>query len=148
LNWGPLVRPRVDLSLIAASVVVASLVVFIGGRHMVHGEDRFTPAAAVDAVLARGNPGQVMNEPVFGGLLISRGVAPLIDGRVDMYGTDFVLRYVAVDKLTGLLEQYRVAWTIFLPTNPAVTVMDHLPGWSRFYADERAVVHIRQAAAK
>lgn len=145
-NWGPLVRPAAALSLIAVSVAVAGFAAFLGGRHIVHGQDRYTPAAAVDAVLARGIPGQVMNEQMFGGYLNFRGVPPLIDGRVDMYGTDFVLRYSALDQLTGLLAQYNIAWTIFLPSNPAVTVMDHLPGWRRAYSDDYAVVHVREPA--
>jgi hypothetical protein len=146
-NAGLLTRPRADIALIAVSLLMMSLVVFLDARNVVHGQDRFTPAAAVDAVLAQGVSGQVMNEQIFGGYLIFRGIAPLIDGRVDMYGPDFVLRYAALDQLTGILDQYHIAWTIFLPASPSVTVLDNLPGWSRLYSDPYAVVHVRQEGA-
>jgi hypothetical protein len=53
---------------------------------------------------------------------------------------------MALDQLTALLEQYRVAWTIFEPANPRTAVMDNLAGWSRLYADDKAVVHIRNGS--
>jgi hypothetical protein len=145
-NWDALARPVVDRSMIAAAVVVAGIAGFLGCSHVAHGADRFTPAAAVDAFAARGISGPVLNEQNFGGYLIFRGVKPFVDGRVDMYGDEFMRRYLAVDQLTGLLAQYHIAWTIFYPNNPRTTVMDNLPGWNRLYADATAVVHVRQVA--
>jgi hypothetical protein len=77
---------------------------------------------------------------------VFRGYQPFIDGRIDLYGNEFMARYTALDQLTALLEQYRVAWTIFEPANPRTAVMDNLPGWSRLYADDKAVVHIRSGS--
>ncbi len=145
-RWGVLARPGVDRAMILVSVFAAIITAFVGARHVIRGQDKFTPAAAIDAVLARGISGQVLNEHNYGGYLIFRGVAPLIDGRIDMYGNSFVLRYFAVDQLTSLLVQYQVGWTIFLPSNPGTAVMDNLSGWTRFYSDEMAVVHVRQSA--
>jgi hypothetical protein len=62
---------------------------------------------------------------------------------VDMYGNDFMIRYTALDQLTSLLHQHRVAWTIFEPHNPRTVVMDNLSGWKRVYADQWAVVHVK-----
>jgi hypothetical protein len=30
------------------------------------------------------------------------------------------------------------------PKTPAVVLLDHLPGWRRLYADDIAVVHVRE----
>jgi hypothetical protein len=146
-KWGILAAPGIDRSMIVASLLVAGVVGVLGCSHLVHGPDRFTPIAALDAVSAHGIPGPVLNEQNFGGYLIFRGMMPFIDGRVDMYGAEFVRRYLAVDQLTGLLVQYHIAWTIFYPSNPRTTVMDNLPGWRRFYSDDSAVVHVRQTMA-
>ena len=145
-GWGALARPGIDLSLMAASLIAAIIVAWVGSRHVIRGPDRYTPAAALDAVIAHGIPGPVLNEQNYGGYFIFRGVEPFIDGRVDMYGNDFMLRYSSIDQLTGLLEQYHIAWTIFWVGNPRTTVMDHLPGWIRLYSDEMAVIHVRQTA--
>jgi hypothetical protein len=115
-------------------------------RDPVHAPDRFTPAAALAAVQAQRISGPVLNSYNFGGYLIFRGYAPFIDGRVDMYGNTFVSRYFSLDQLPALLEQYRVTWTIFEPSNPRAIIMDNLPNWSRLYADEIAVVHVRTSA--
>ena len=56
-----------------------------------------------------------------------------------------MLRYAALSELTKLLEEYRIAWTIFEPDEPRVVVMDGLPGWTRLFADDKAVVHVRAA---
>jgi hypothetical protein len=144
--WGALARPGIDLSVIVASLFAASIVGFLGCSHLIHGPDRFTPAAALNAVIAHGIPGPVLNEQNFGGYFIFSGVMPFVDGRVDMYGNEFMLRYLDVNQLTGLLTQYHIAWTIFYPSNPRTAVMDNLPGWTRFYSDEMAVVHVRQPA--
>ena len=146
MYWGALARSGIDRSLIVASLLTASIVGVFGCRHLTHEVDRFTPTAALNAVIAHGIPGPVLNEQNFGGYLIFRGVNPFIDGRVDMYGNEFMLRYLDVNQLTSLLAQYHIAWTIFYPSNPRTAVMDNLPGWTRLYSDEMTVVHVRQSA--
>jgi hypothetical protein len=94
----------------------------------------------------------VFNEYGFGGYLIFKGVRPFIDGRTDMYGDAFMARYkriVSADHsaLEAAIAQYRIAWTILPPDNPVVAELDHEPGWRRLYADQYAVVQIRQADA-
>jgi hypothetical protein len=117
-------------------------------RGVIAGADRFTPAAALAAV----GPGQI-REPVFndfnfGGFLIFSGIPPFIDGRADMYGDQFLRRYAKRDELPGLLSQYHVTWTLLGVDHPDVPLLDHLPGWRRFYADSVAIVHVRDTAEK
>jgi MFS family permease len=136
-------RPAVRLSVVGLALLATGIFTFAGCRDVVRGPDSYTPAAAMAAVEAYGVSGPVLNAQNFGGYLIFRGYQPFIDGRIDLYGNEFIARYMALDQLTALLAQYRVAWTIFEPANPRTTVMDNLPGWSRLYADDAAVVHIR-----
>ena len=140
--WAALDRPAVKRSVVGLALLAAGIFAFAGCRDVVRGPDSYTPAAAVAAVEARGVHGPVLNAQNFGGYLVFRGYRPFIDGRIDLYGNEFIARYMALDQLTALLAQYRVAWTIFEPANPRTAVMDNLPAWSRLYADDTAVVHI------
>jgi hypothetical protein len=147
LHWGVLARPAVRLAAVGAAFFAAGTAAFAGCRDTIRGADRFTPAAALAATEAHGISGPVLNAYNFGGYLIFRGYAPFVDGRVDMYGNEFISRYQSLGQLTELLKDYHIAWTIFEPGNPRTVVMDNLSGWSRFYADDTAVVHLRNAPA-
>jgi hypothetical protein len=110
-----------------------------------------SPGAALAHVPAELRAKHVLNEYGMGGYLIFEGVKPFIDGRADMYGDDFFNAYIKAVKpdrlrLVALLEKYDVSWTILDAGNPAVQVLDGLPGWRRLYADKYAVVHVRSGA--
>lgn len=116
-----------------------------------------TPDAALAAVHAAypgGStpfPSRVLNSSEFAGYLIFDGIAPFIDARGDMYGDEFFFDYQNAlqlkdpELLPKLLERYRVDWTLLRPGVPAVALLDRLPGWKRLYADDTAVVHVREA---
>ena len=102
---------------------------------------------AISAAEAQHVEGPVFNDYNFGGYLIFRGIKPFIDGRY-FYGDPFIRRYVEAVSLKGnelpvLLAQYGIRWTLLQPDQPAVALLDHLSGWRRVYADEIAVVHVR-----
>jgi len=110
--------------------------------------DVATPAAALAAVEAVHVRGLVVNDYGFGGYLIFAGIPPFIDGRAELYGDEFIKRYVQAmllesDELPKLLDQYGIVWTLIAPERPAALLLDHLPGWRRLYADDVAVVHVR-----
>jgi len=116
-----------------------------------------TPDAALAAVHAAypgGStpfPSRVLNSYEFAGYLIFEGIPPFIDGRGDMYGDEFFFSYENalslkdLELLPKLLERYQVGWTLLRPGVPAVALLDRLPGWRRLYADDTAVVHVRDA---
>jgi len=109
-----------------------------------------TPSAALAAAQRLGLTGPVFNSEMFGGYLISRGVPVFIDGRIEMYGNDFLADDVAAERgdaavLQRLLTRYRVAWTLLQPGSGAAQILEHLPGWRRVYADKWAVVDRRIA---
>jgi hypothetical protein len=104
------------------------------------------PVSAVNAAHAAGLGERVLNSIRFGGYLMFAGIPTFIDGRADLFGDEFLARDAAAGAAIGnalpeLLDHYTVAWTLFEPSSPAVTLLDHLPGWKRLYADEYAVVH-------
>jgi hypothetical protein len=109
-----------------------------------------SPAAAVDVLMDR-NPKHVLNDLPFGGYLISRGVPVFVDGRAELYGEQFEMAYFRaldlkdVNLFLDLLKTYDIDAVLLTPTTPAVTLLDHLDGWQRAYADENAVLHIRKA---
>ena len=90
----------------------------------------------------------VLNTYGFGGMLIFNGIAPYIDGRVDMYGDAFLDEHQQM--LGGDMDLFRrvqrsqdLAWTIISPREPLAARLDAEPGWRRIYADEHAVIHVR-----
>ncbi len=122
-----------------------------------HPSPESTPASALRAIQEAfpenptKQPGRVLNSYDFGGYLIFAGVSPYIDGRADLYGDAFVRQYVRTvqledpELLPQLLASQRIGWTLLKPGEPAIGVLDHLPGWRRFHVDKTAVVHVREA---
>lgn len=110
-----------------------------------------TPTAAIQAARKANLTGPVLNEYSFGGYLIYSGISPFIDGRADMYGDDFLKHHIealsleAPDGLLLTLKKYHIQWTLLPPNIPAVTLLDHLPEWCRFYTDKIAVVHVKKS---
>ena len=109
---------------------------------------RITPAAAV-AALKEAHAGPLLNQYDFGGYLVYAGLPTFVDGRTELYGGAFFTRYYRDITLADLadfdrlLDQYKIKATLLSPETPAVAYLDRLPGWRRLYADDIAVVHVR-----
>jgi hypothetical protein len=107
-----------------------------------------SPMAAVD-VLKDHNAKRILNDLQFGGYLISREFPVFIDGRAELYGEQFEMAYYNalqlknVDMFIGLLKSYDIDAVLLTPSTPAASLLDHLDGWQRSYADETAVAYIR-----
>jgi hypothetical protein len=111
-------------------------------------EDRVTPVAALAHVPQALRAAPVLNAYDYGGYLIDQGVRVFIDGRTDMYPTEFLRnddRLLAGETaaLSASLARYRIGWTIYPAGSGAVRTLDRLSGWHRLYGDANAVVHVR-----
>ena len=147
-------RPAHDLKIgfsptpaIAAIVIIAAAAL----RPDVAPARAITPGAAMRAIGSEAGP--ILNDYAFGGYLDFIGAAPFIDGRGELYGEQYLLRYQqALDlqniaEFERLLDQYHIRTTLLTPSTPAVSLLDRLPGWRRIYADNIAVVHQREPTA-
>jgi len=111
------------------------------------------PAAALDA-LRQHQAKRIFNDYQFGGFLIANDVPTFIDSRAELYGENFTMNYLRAvearspDQLAGLLDEFQADSTLFAPDRPTVVLLDHMPGWSRLYADDVAVAHVRVVPAK
>lgn len=150
------VRTSYNLKLILACAT-AAVVIGVSAIRLSfpfpRGGQVLTPEAALNSLPQKLAGTHVLNEYGFGGYLIFRGVRPFIDSRAELYGDAFLTDYariVAPDAkaLNSAIEKYHVGWTIFPPDSPVVAVLDLMPGWHRLYADDIAVVHIRDANPK
>jgi hypothetical protein len=144
----------------ATPVAVAAVVIALGvlstaillDRRGLRPRENVAPVAAVDAARAAGLDRHVLNSLRFGGYLMFVGIPTFIDGRADLFGDEFLARNAAAsagidNALPDLLEEYAVAWTLFEPSSAAASLLDHLPGWQRVYADADTVVHRRKTGA-
>jgi hypothetical protein len=127
--------------LVALSVARLMLPVARGGGDV-------TPREALAHVPADVIRTPVLNEYGFGGYLIFAGLKPFIDSRAELYGDEFLKNYARIiapepDALKATLAKYKIGWTLLKPDCPAVAVLDMMPGWHRLYADDVAVVHVR-----
>ena len=144
----PWLAAAAGLALAAAAVTGAS-----AARDSIAPAAAITPANAVNALtgVARG---PILNDYALGGYLDFVGIAPFIDGRTELYGEAFVVRYHRAVNLENLpdflrlLDEYRIEATLLLPATPAVALLDRLPDWRRVYADDIAVVHVRGTPRK
>ena len=111
---------------------------------------KITPAVAVQKLKELNRP--VLNDYDLGGYLIFAGVAPFIDGRTELYGEKFYMRYYRavtledLDEFLRLLDEHAIGATLLTPSTPALKLLDRLPGWERVYADDSAVLHRRISA--
>jgi hypothetical protein len=108
-----------------------------------------TPSAAFAYSRAAGLKGRVFNHYDFGGFLIRAGIPTFIDGRGELYGGDFIKRYVEAVNLSGdepleqVLDRYKIDWTFLGKDQPANKLLARLPGWRRAYSDDTATIFVR-----
>jgi hypothetical protein len=114
-----------------------------------------TPVAAVD-LLEQRRAQRIFNAYQFGGYLISRDIPVYVDGRAELYGEKFVMDFFKATEgkkpelLPRLLDEYKIDATLLVADAPGPQILDQLTGWKRIYADDIAVIHVRDdsAAAK
>lgn len=136
------------LMIVAASWTSTSL-------YMAHHRFTFrmthTPVAAVD-LLEQRKVQRIFNAYQFGGYLISRDIPVFVDGRAELYGEKFVMDFFKATEgrkpelLPRLLDEYKIDATLLVADAPGPQILDQLKGWKRIYADDIAVIHVRDQA--
>jgi hypothetical protein len=134
----------------AIGLVVATLVVD-GGHLPTTFDPKVAPLAAIQHMLARDIRGNGFHSDEFGDQLIY--AAPgryriFIDGRLDMYGEEWVARYTAATllkpELDEILERYAIRWILYPGDSPLMRVMRTRPGWRVDYEDKVATLLVRE----
>jgi hypothetical protein len=139
-----------DKKLAAIAIACLSLLLITGVMRWVMARavqppSSAAPERAIAAAKAAGVTGHMLNSYGFGGYLIFSGIQPLIDGRVDLYGNEFLQRYFSAMRLTdendakALLKQYDVRWALLRPHAP-IAFMLKTDGWVELYRDDNAIV--------
>ncbi len=142
----PAGRNAIVLCLVLGAVYAASVVRFAGIRP----PNDTMPTAALDFIREANLPGNVLNHYGFGGVLISNGVKTFIDGRGELFGGDFIKRYVEIVNgresrpLEETLDEFHIDWTFLQKDQAANKILAHLPNWKRVYSDNTATIFVRQ----
>ncbi|WP_409192082.1 hypothetical protein [Bradyrhizobium sp. RDM4] len=103
-------------------------------------------------MLAERKAARIFNSYGFGGYLIVRDIRPFVDGRSELYGEKFLMGYFAaedgrdVSGLLRMLDDNRIDATLLTTDSPAAQILDHIKRWKRIYADNVAVIHVRDNA--
>jgi hypothetical protein len=144
-------QPGAGRAVVGISAIALIAVVGTAAVTSAEPSPSITPAAAVSALQAA-KVGRILNAYDFGGYLIRSGIPTFIDGRSDVSGAAFISRYYRaitlsdLDDFVKLLDEYRIGGTLLPPGTSAIAFLDRLPGWHRLYADDLAVVHVRDKA--
>ncbi len=142
---------RLNLGVFAGALLVATSLVNAARSPIFHPVPHATPEQALATVRAAGVSGNVFNKYYFGGFLISQHVPTFIDGRAEFYGAKRIEAYYAAidetdpEKMRRFVSENDVAWTLLQPGDAAIAAFEKLDGWRRLYADEFAVVHVRDS---
>jgi len=109
------------------------------------------PLNAVSYIKDNGITGNTFTDPnIWSGYLIweTPSNPVYIDGRIDMYGDDFVREYLGIIRgLTpwqGTFDKYGVQVAIVSPTSILRLQLEQSPQWQEVYRDEMAVVFTRK----
>jgi hypothetical protein len=132
------------------AIVCGLLVVIVGVSTWTIGPtiqppQRFKPEQAIAAVRLAGIKGNVLNSHGFGGFLIFEGIPTFVDGRVELYGNQFLQRYFDAMNLADpkeaaqILKQYDIHWALLQPKEP-IAFMLKTDGWTQLYDDQSVIV--------
>ena len=131
-----------------ARIVCLAIVIVTLFRPFALSESSLAPTTALSRVPKDIAALPMFNELSMGGYLIFTGHKIFVDGRADVYGADFLTNYDRIihadrEALETAFAKYNIAWSILPPSNGAVAILDQTPGWCRFYADDMAVIHMK-----
>jgi hypothetical protein len=146
----PMAAKRGRLHWALACLAVSAFAIWAGVRvaRSERSIAREYPVGAVEYLARNGiGRGRGYNAYQWGGYLIWRGVPVFIDGRADVYGDDFLGRYVKTMRLDprwpDLLDQFGVDYVLVEPSKPLAAVLLESRDWRSVYEDHVAEVFVR-----
>jgi hypothetical protein len=109
------------------------------------------PVRAVDFIERQGLAGEhCFNNYGWGGYLIWRGIPVFIDGRADVYGDAFILKYVkpyfVQEDWRAPLDEYDVRYALIERDGAMRTLLLASGEWREIYLDDLASVLVRASA--
>ncbi len=111
---------------------------------------KLVPIQAVDFIVDHGLKGPMFNSYGIGGYLIWRLYPEekvFVDGRVEMYGTDFLKTYMFYwhpSVWNDYVKKYRLSYAIIdREPNYTTRYLDESPDWKLVFFDDRAMVYVR-----
>lgn len=131
-------------------VVVLLLAVFWVGQEIDGRDAKIAdnyPVEALAYVKAQGLDSQNgFNQYGWGGYLIWHDVPVVIDGRADLYGSDFITKFANAIRggrgWQAFLDEQAIDYIFIDKANPLMTVLETSSDWVLVYDDEQAVIFV------
>ncbi len=110
------------------------------------------PVAALKALSPESMPPELFNQMRWGGYILYEypDTRIFMDGHADFFGEDLTREYLGIRHLAPGwdegLDRYSVNWTLTMPMAPISQALELSPEWQRAYADDVAVIFVREAS--
>lgn len=137
----PITRAYVNLLLVllVGFAVLANLLLVIDAETIDDAQKRFLPVAVAEQIRSANYVGNMFNSYNMGGYLLFAlpDVPVFVDGRTDLYGNDFLLRYLrAANGIPGwreLLDEYDIGFVVVERASGIAYWLAEEPGWRLDY---------------
>jgi hypothetical protein len=112
------------------------------------------PVDALRAIQPESMPSEVFNQMRWGGYILYEypDVRIFMDGHADYFGEALTREYLGIRHLAPGwaegLDRYEVNWTLTMPMAPISQALELSPQWQRAYADEVAVIYVREDSSR
>ncbi len=146
-------RDRYALNAVLIAILLCIVVkVFPNRQELTQQVEKANPVKAVEYINRAQLSGNMFNDYVYGGYLI--WAAPkhkvFVDGRGDVFEWSGVLEEYGKWATLGadpnvLLDKYKIGFCLLPAASPMSRVMGLLPGWTKAYSDDIAVVWARSS---
>jgi len=142
------------LNLVLVTIIslgaLAKVLIVLDGKSVAEAEEQYLPVRVAQYLNAERPAGPMFNSYNWGGYLMF--AAPeypvFVDGRTDLYGDEFLNIYLQTatgrENWQQTLNDYGINLVVIEPQSGLARVLRSEPGWQQVYADDLAVVFIRE----
>ena len=112
------------------------------------------PVDALRAISPESMPPELFNQMRWGGYILYEypDIRIFMDGHADYFGEVLTREYLGIRHLAPgwaeALDKYSVDWTLTMPQAPISQALELSPQWRQAYADEVAVIHVRDESSR